>query len=689
MRERGDQLERTSAWCARQFVVWQNLSQPVQVGSTTVAVWGERRHFSAHTQSLSTSLASPPLMLPQLVAASKRHERWRGAMQRASNSTDKRILTIAVLGTSVTAGCGAHEPLQRLCDPGHSWGRYMAASLMVRLRHARLLPQVHLWGKNAVMPDWFHTCLGAKVPAHVDVVLLELMPVLDAQALMSHVAPLVQLIRRRAPQAAIVLVGWPSLTQLRSRTFDALIGAMQAHAAAWQVDLLLANLALAEREYASAAAAKLPRAYYGDAVHPNALGHALLGEAVARFLSWRLCDPSTTTITTTEDAEPSGDDDKPRDNWHVDVDRVAQAHDTHVDKPVATGHGGGSHTRRSSAGRGRTPTNATTRATSAWSHHFDDMGPKITASGEEPFEQCLDASEILSLSATATQLPPATATTAAPGSSQHARGAAVSDEEGGWRLVDEGGAKGVRKMGLLSERVGSAIRLGPLLPHVRCGMLTAQLGFLQSWRATQGAFHIQCTGCRCHAIPGFWSAPINPFPIVQTSTRRQGRANNGQPTPGAGCNQYAGPSPPTAHGAKSGNSARDASAVRCELQNASVTAATRFWVVLEEGRSCSLLLHHITYPHGPSLSHSRVRIDSLSLSTTSCVSVCPFVGTGYYNHMRSIGVIDALARCSRAKDLSRGGTYLVPRCAGWECGTAISKAPFLSEQFCVRRNRTC
>ena len=55
----------------------------------------------------------------------------------------------------------------------------------------------------------------------------------------------------------------------------------------------------------------------------------------------------------------------------------------------------------------------------------------------------------------------------------------------GWRLVDEGGAKRVVKMGYLSNRTGDTLRVGPILPDVQCGVFDVSLGFLASWRTNQ------------------------------------------------------------------------------------------------------------------------------------------------------------------------------------------------------------
>ena len=66
-------------------------------------------------------------------------------------------------------------------------------------------------------------------------------------------------------------------------------------------------------------------------------------------------------------------------------------------------------------------------------------------------------------------------------------------------LVDEGGAKGVRKLGLLSRVPGQTLLLGPLLPErPRCAAVCVSVGYLHSWRTEQGALRLECDiGCSC------------------------------------------------------------------------------------------------------------------------------------------------------------------------------------------------
>ena len=73
----------------------------------------------------------------------------------------------------------------------------------------------------------------------------------------------------------------------------------------------------------------------------------------------------------------------------------------------------------------------------------------------------------------------------------------------------------VPKLGWISSNnSGEVLRFGPIWPKARgrCAVLRATLGYLASWRPTQGQFDIICEGCSCSSIRGFWSRQIYPFP---------------------------------------------------------------------------------------------------------------------------------------------------------------------------------
>ena len=96
------------------------------------------------------------------------------ARARAS-AIERRPLSIVVLGGSVTAGCGAAQPLQR-CDVLSSWSRFLHDQLVAGLGGQDEQVQMAVWGKNAIRTEYFTHCTSAKVPASAHIVLLELQP---------------------------------------------------------------------------------------------------------------------------------------------------------------------------------------------------------------------------------------------------------------------------------------------------------------------------------------------------------------------------------------------------------------------------------------------------------------------------------------------------------------------------------
>ena len=200
--------------------------------------------------------------------------------------------------------------------------------------------------------------------------------------------------------------------------------------------------------------------------------------------------------------------------------------------------------------------------------------------------------------------------------------------------------------------------------------MTSTCHLLTSQRATNGH---ACEGCDCYGIPGFWNSVAFPFPIVQTSTTREGQANNGLATAGAGCQRKL---------------PWDKHPVQCELRNASVTSTTRFWVAMRPSTSCYLHVQHMTYPRSMPLNRSRVRVDSLSVSEADCYELCPLMG-GYSAFFKRNSLFERLQNCSRDKDAGLPGTHAAPRCLPAQCGPVLSKAPFLSNRRCQRENRSC
>ena len=206
-----------------------------------------------------------------------------------------------------------------------------------------------------------------------------------------------------------------------------------------------------------------------------------------------------------------------------------------------------------------------------------------------------------------------------------------------WALRDEGGAKGVAKLGYVSTRPGKdALVLGPLLPDVRCGLFEVSLGYLTSWRHDQGALHLNCSGgCGCMPLHYYrWQKQRDhePFPLLDTWTRA--RTARGDP--------YA------------------------TLVNASTTAIVRFLLFKNETEpreACHLRVTHVrgeaSEVGGPN-SPSRVRVDGLSLKLASCQTNC--IAMRHAGGARA--QLDLLrARCLANAQAGHAG-FLVPSCAG-------------------------
>ena len=146
----------------------------------------------------------------------------------------------------------------------------------------------------------------------------------------------------------------------------------------------------------------------------------------------------------------------------------------------------------------------------------------------------------------------------------------------GWSLVDEGGSKGVSKLGFLStSEGGSPLLVGPL---PRCSELLLNLGVLQSWRTDFGGLRIRCSGpCTC--------VGIRPNDVIETSSTRVAVSSG-----------------------------------KIELENATITVTHPFRVLYPSYQSdstgCYLALTHVAPAHvSPDLrgNVTRVRVDSLAV----------------------------------------------------------------------------
>jgi hypothetical protein len=94
----------------------------------------------------------------------------------------------------------------------------------------------------------------------------------------------------------------------------------------------------------------------------------------------------------------------------------------------------------------------------------------------------------------------------------------VSTHNGSWSLVDDGGSKGVQKLGLLSTQINDVLELEPW-PAIGCFVVHVQLGYLVSARRPNlGGFMLSCDNCACVRKQSPYPKQY-PFPDVQTDAR--------------------------------------------------------------------------------------------------------------------------------------------------------------------------
>jgi uncharacterized protein YceK len=482
--------------------------------------------FTTHTISKWDDALTPEL-LDNATARFESSERWR-------TLAALRKLNLVVLGTSPTSGCGSVIPTDPsgeeilhnqttnasvVCNGARSWARQLFDNLQ-RL-HTPL--RFSIFFKNAVSFTFFGQCASSRVPADTSVILVEVgCSVWDSET----IRPTIQKLREAAPQAALAFITWPNrigsnyATGKRptppalwrpgpaasdhdvgysSATRTILEGAWLEGADMVDISHILGTMyrsAFSEDHPARIEYARVKtttrdfskhrnihnfvwETWYAkggqDTIHPSALGHALIASVAARYLSVRIsaaaCESSRSVVAPTEahtEAAPP-------------PPRLPDAPDTSTSN-AATG--------------------ASTVA---------DGAP--VAQNER--EVCFDSAD---------RLPVPSNLSSSPSSSHKGR----------WRLVDEGGEKGIHKLGYASTRIGDELTIGPLtlggqdgpggrgqLPREGgCDYIEVSLGYLLSHRPEQGVFRLQCLGgCECSASIAPFQSQLNPFPLIDTSTR--------------------------------------------------------------------------------------------------------------------------------------------------------------------------
>ena len=461
------------------------------------------------------------------------------------NAQRARELRVSIIGISVTAGCGAARGQQR-CSVQLGWARRLADAYQ-RLA-ALVLPttpsgaaaraQWNVWPRNAAPLRFWLQCTTSsfELTARTNVVLVETEATLAASD-QHELRQLVRAIRRGAPNAVIGFVLWPTQRQLaQERGPEQMVRRM---AASEGFDAISASTLLDEATRAGEPAS----AFYGDLVHPNIDGHAMLAGLTSAWLLGNLVPA---------------------------VSRCASL-DEHGKQALEPG-----------------------------------LHEGLSSSPPSPppsFELCY---------ARADDMP------------------AIKPQASGWQLLDGGRAKGVVKMGYVSTRPGNVLRLGPLLPEVRCGLFDVSLGYLRSWRREQGALYLSCSGgCICSPMYRWQKARDHePFPELQTWTHARSASVDGA------------------------------------LANASITAYARFLLAKVSSDACTINVAHNRTESTAAGASSRVRVDSLSLKLSSCATHCVAMRHASGDTDRS-ALGDLRQACTAGMKQGRAGFH-APRCAGCE-----------------------
>lgn len=578
---------------------------------STTLVNGDPTAFPAlqNIPELPVAAHTPALVRRATVISDRASPMWAGIRSTVRHSL-RRPLRVTVLGSSSTNGCGSGEPtysarcytndsapkaLTKQCFQARSWVRHLHDALTPRLHGLSLA--VH--ARNAMGPEYFARCSSRFVGAKDDVIVLELATVGD---MTEELPMLLESLRRVAMNAAVVLLMWTPQTILFGQTPPGEVnatGRLERTAVAHGVDVVRidrialatlthpelshgrasqpergesvgrgvhacgprvakvgvdyawpaarssttnqSNAAAFERGPLEAAVARAasppPRLPHGlpfvslhrpqavvpawlyaqrgkDIVHPSPEGHVLLGRVVAQYISTRLGLDHMSAHAGNTSATPMP--------GRREYRALGSSEGTQVP-----------HRARAAATPGGTPIPASTASIAS-----APAQPSTALQAPAPlnWEQCYTA-ETFPISKGA---PP-------------------------WRLVDEGGEKGVKKIGLLSTSVGDSVLFGPLgsdyaqreLAHLRQNWMGApthhgrlrapsiargtttsggdgvrgttgaeselrlavEVGYLLAPRSDFGALYLSCENCTCRREKSTFAKSLHPFPRVDTDAR--------------------------------------------------------------------------------------------------------------------------------------------------------------------------
>ena len=229
---------------------------------------------------------------------------WMGVAKRSRRG---RTLHVVVLGFSTANGCGSRDIGDGrkgiVCDPASSWGRRMSDALQARLSNSRSFGETrvrtNIYAKNAVHISFFDHCTSRMVPSDADVVVLEAgSNMFDADSGDTGLYTVVPAIRKAAPHAAISMVAWVDSTTMidRSQPLRKLLmrDGEALHADLLDVPRLLRLLALDWKACNRSSKTLIAQWYANNGTdhHPNARGHQLIAEVVARHILQRLVNAS-------------------------------------------------------------------------------------------------------------------------------------------------------------------------------------------------------------------------------------------------------------------------------------------------------------------------------------------------------------------------------------------------------------
>ena len=273
---------------------------------------------------------------PRLASALAQHTRpsdWC-ALQRST-----REMHVTIIGVSVTQGCGAGRGQRCLAQLG--WARRLAdafATLGGGIWPHGGATRWSIWPKNAAPLRFWLQCTASsfELSPNTSLVLVETEPTLtptDERELQQ----LVRALRHAAPHAVIGFVLWPSMRQLsQDRAAERMV---VRRAAADGFDAISASALL---DVAMAATGEAASAFYGDLVHPNIDGHAMLAGLVC---SWLLGNLVPAAVTRCASARGGGSDDESSKPGTASTTQSATLPRRHTDLVTAAARQGSSFER--------------------------------------------------------------------------------------------------------------------------------------------------------------------------------------------------------------------------------------------------------------------------------------------------------------------------------------------------------